>query len=462
MTNKAKSTKTILPTELNRKWFDNCLFAILFLMPFDRLPSLTVSGLRLKPYMLPAAVLIVTVLLAELKSRNSRKVPHMFWGVVGLLVWASVRLLFCDNPRAALVAYFPLLFMGLLALSISYGWRKLDWSRAMYWLFAGAIVSALFGLWQYFGNILGVSNAYTLMRPEYDYAKFGFPRLLSLGFEPLFYSAYLLLPLSVAIMLAGHHDRPIMRKNSVFYSVLILLGVTNFLTVSRGGIAAMILSLVVISLLLGLRWKGQLRVWAMARGAVVFLSIIFVLGAGVVGLIAKQGNDTDYTYGKSGVGQLLKHLTSLNIVPNKDDIAKDDATSQRSRARTVARSELGRNSQRLLFGFGPGQYKSRVDLGLANVSKDPNNLMLQLILDYGLIGLGFLLWILVGVYKFLIHEVLGSPVIMRQGVAIALLGYFTGWLFQTTTYSNYATITMWVAIGLVFGIANERINTKKA
>jgi O-Antigen ligase len=277
----------------------------------------------------------------------------------------------------------------------------------------------------------------------------------------LFYSAYLLLPLSIAIMLAGHHDRPILRKNSVFYSVLILLGVTNFLTVSRGGIAAMVLSLIVISLLLAMRWNGKLRIWAMVRGAVVFLSIIFLLGAGVVGLIAKQGNDTDYTYGKSGVAQLLSHLTSLNIVPSKDDIAKDDATAQRARARSVAREELGRSSQRLVFGFGPGQYKERVDLGVANVAKDPNNLILQLILDYGLVGLGFLLWILFGVFKFLMHEVLGSPVIMRQGVAIALLGYFTGWLFQSTTYSNYSTITLWVAIGLVLGIANERINSKK-
>ena len=60
--------------------------------------------------------------------------------------------------------------------------------RGLLW---GALVAAVFGLYQFFGDMVGLPISATLLKFGYDKTTFGFARIQAFSQEPLYFSNYL-------------------------------------------------------------------------------------------------------------------------------------------------------------------------------------------------------------------------------------------------------------------------------
>ena len=170
-----------------------CLLA--FSLPFDHVPSFPVYGLTVK---LSALASVALVLFSLKKLQPSKLIGQKSVYFLALwLIWVILGLALTTNLKYAIKVVVPLTVFVLMAISVSVLWKEKYQKPVVTWLIIGAITACLFGIYQFIGNRLGVPNSLTGIRIEYSWERFGFPRMQSVALEPLYFSAYLLLPISL-------------------------------------------------------------------------------------------------------------------------------------------------------------------------------------------------------------------------------------------------------------------------
>jgi O-antigen ligase len=105
-------------------------------------------------------------------------------------------------------------------------------------LYVVTAACCLFGLYQFAGDLLGLPTSLTGLRPQYTKAVFGFPRIHSTALEPLYFANFLLIPLIILIYKTLTNN-----INKLELLLLPLVGITFFLTMSRGAFIALIVGL---------------------------------------------------------------------------------------------------------------------------------------------------------------------------------------------------------------------------
>lgn len=436
------STKNYIRSWFRKTTFDQALLTLLAAsLPFERIPSFDLGGVTIRISVILGGLIILRAIYLHARSIRSLRFSLSETLLLLFSAWIIILIPFALNhTRAVEVVIFDL-FIIALALSIKLLYRAeylLGITRAILY---SAIAVCTFGLYQYFGNILGLGSNLTGLRERYSWEVFGFPRIQGASLEPLYFASYLTLPIAVSIALVLTRG---WRKLYVF--ALSLASLNLFLTVSRGGTVALILLLVLVilfSLYKRTVIKGLLVVGLVAISYAVALLMIAYLNKPI-------------TFGPS------HEKTSISTYKKQiSDIGLQGAGDERAQSRNAA---LRIAKDHLIFGIGPGNFGPV----LQNNKKSAagwtivNNETLELLAETGIIGLG----LIISAFSILVFAGVGyvkreAPSLASTWV-LALVGYLLIMAVQYQTFSTLYITHIWFAVGILLAILYaQRHSVKK-
>lgn len=224
------------------------LLLITFFLPFERVGSFSLAGSTVRISQILALVtgfFWVCIGFAKGSLRIKKNVLSLPLSLFVITLFLS--LLDAQNlTRGIQVLAFSLFVMVFSFLVPNLVTTKKHIETVIKVLFLCSALVGLFGLFQFVGDAIGLPSTMTLLRPQYTKAVFGFPRIQSTALEPLYFANFLLIPIALAfsLFLQKHY---IIRK-SWLVGLLALLLLNIALTLSRGGYAGLLGTLIVIGI----------------------------------------------------------------------------------------------------------------------------------------------------------------------------------------------------------------------
>lgn len=406
--------------------------ALVFALPFERIGSIDIGGMTLRPSQIIIACLVLAVFLAVAKRDERMQsfqypiaIPLVFYVIV-----AGFSLLNTPNmTRTLSVLFFVLFTMSVSALVPLFINTEEKLRQVVRVLLASMAVVTVFGIYQWVGDFIGLPPELTGLRELYTKEVLGFPRIQSTSLEPLYFANYLLLPLCITTALFIRGSRIVSLPVQL---ALLGLGFLNLaLTVARGGYIAMAGSLVV---LLGWYFINQ-----QLFSRRVFFSAIGIACVSVITVTQLQQFD-------GMTEKIQSHV--INIFAG---------ASFNERAQTFEQAETAFRIHPWI-GIGPGSFGPFVshhpmiepDHGWAIV----NNVYLETIAETGVFGAialfsAFLVVIVRSVYALTYGKNNDTRTIL-----IASLAAFVGILVQYNTFSVLYIVHIWFVIGFLIAVQN--------
>ncbi|MBI4414979.1 MAG: O-antigen ligase family protein [Candidatus Kerfeldbacteria bacterium] len=406
---------------------------VVFLLPFERLGAYESAFGTIRPSQAIAALLLIAWGVRFLLSRRAAR-PNPL--ILPLALFITVNIL---GLTVAQNLAYGIAILAVTAFTIACGMmipqivRSERQLRALMGvLLAAAALTSLFGLFQFLGDLKGLPESITGLRPLYTKAVLGFPRIQSTALEPLYFANYLLIPTCVLYALF------LRRKNIVpswaAFLLLALFATNLALTVSRGGYLGAIAGIGAITLL-SLRQFLRLR---------VLLSIILgvVLVAILVPRILQLGD-----VARINVETFTRHVGDIFF-----------GASFAERADTVEQA-------RALFwsspwvGIGPGNFGPAV--AIHPLVKPPggwrivNNETIELLAETGMFGLLAIVVVVVMLFLRSMKIILrAGPASHATAIHLGLLGGLIGSITQYQTFSVLYIMHVWVLVGLLVAAQN--------
>jgi hypothetical protein len=415
------------------KWLQqNWLYLLAFTLPFERIPSydLVIDGhsVTLKVSFILAIIIITGALLQLAKTKRiTLSTPDKWLIGYGLVMVASVGSAF-SRGRSIQVIIVTAMILAL-AVIIENSAQRFSLSKLFRVLIWTAVVSGVFGFYQFFGDSFNLSTRWTGLRDIYTKSVFGFPRIQSFALEPLFYASFLIVPLM--LLLAHLYTGRVRRYN---YLILWFLVTLLALTLSRGGIYAAIggLGVVVMLLIRHGSWKRF----------VLIIGIGFIAALTSLALIA---NFSTTKNGHQGVSNYVSHATTVTS-------SAGSADSDRTLNKALA-IQAFKSSPLLGVGIGNfGYYAQRHDPRYVNKPQVVvNNEYLEVLAETGLLGLltlgGFIVSLTLRTYR-------AWPKLSRESQVwvAALSAALVGSAIQFYAVSTLYLIQVWFVVGLLLSL----------
>lgn len=417
-----------------KQWW---LYALIFSLPFERIPSLDIE-LSSQVITLRLSFLIALSGWLLFRSKYLKKeflspANPIFWLGAYIAVCLLSILVSINTTRSLMVTIVSIFTIGtgiLTALVLKhYSLRK-----AQTVLFLSAAIVSVFGVYQFIGDSIGLSNAWTGLREIYQKQVFGFPRIQSTALEPLFFGNYLALPLllTFALIAAGIKAR---------YTglLLYLFSFVMALTLSRGAIAASIIgSLVLIALLQKtVTARGLLKGGALiAAGALSAISMIFVIGS-----IVDEGKSQDVN----------------NYVKQSSQLQSTSVTADSDR---VVNKKLALEAfkERPLLGYGIGSFGTYAKREMPDLypptsnNSTVNNEYYEIVAETGALGLLSLVGFVVTMVIAIINKLKTKLDSYTKIWVSALTAMSAGYLVQYYSFSTLYILHIWVFIGILMGL----------
>jgi O-antigen ligase len=405
------------------------LYMLVASLPFDRIPSTVVWGLRLRPSLVLAAMVILMVALEKPRFWQPRQAAT--WVVYGFLAVCALSALVSSDPRHGFIITAYTAFVVALTLAVAEIASRLNWHRLMVVFAVSAGIACLFGLYQFGGDLRGLPLSETGLKPAYSGQVFGFPRIQAMSLEPLYFANYLLLPMSLLVGLAA------VLPAVAVWPLGVLFVTTLFLTLSRGGVGAMVV--------MGLLWTGLLlprRRWRAATGVLTaglagMLLTFFVLTVMVP--VLKQRPEA-----KPVLETYTTQVTSYEIGNSQVD---------RAYTRHMAWQAF---MEHPIVGVGPGNYGRYLHARNAAypITQIANNEPVELLAETGVLGT-LLLAGFAGLIAAKGFWVLRKQRTLMAGAGWGLLVYLVAAAVQYYSFSTLYIIHIWLAIGLLIGITSS-------
>jgi O-antigen ligase len=415
-------------------------------LPFDHTPSVQFHGLSVRPNVIIGGILVLFLFIRVIRQKKIPRVAWQWWVLLLWLIWVCSGLFWAQDGHAAIKVVVPLGTLGVIGLATAVLWKKDYIEPVIKAILGGGIAATIFGFYQFIGNYAGLPNSVTAIREEYSWQRFGFPRMQSTMLEPLYFSAYLLLPiglLTVLILTSKNYRR------WYWFGALGLFVLADILTLSRGGLAALVILFIVLFVQY---WRAgfvgkHLRTIGIVATATV---VIFIAALGVISLTARQGNDSDLTNNQKGAGTFLSQLRNFHFTANSRNKQLDDSVAQRATARSEALDVLSSDHRVLLVGIGPGQYANYESRRHIVGYSTPNNVILDQLIQSGGIGLALLITWVVGIIWALLKRTWGSRrrVSRPQLLGKVAIAYLLALGFQAQTFTGLALTHLWFVVGL--------------
>jgi O-antigen ligase len=411
------------------------LLTLLFLLPFERIPSADIAGVTLRPSLIAGGILILSSIPLFWQQRHKLLESPWRWlwlFLLASLLSAGVAL----SPKRSLLVLLFYAFVSLLAASIFVSFERQKIGSYLKYLFLGSIVTSIFGLYQYVGDLAGLPTPLTGLRERYTKVVFGFPRIQSTALEPLYFASYLTLPISLVVS-------TFIRKAETKRAVLLFLLLTvGWMTLSRGGFAAFFI--ILLSFLMVLVKRKDFK----KVGGLTALSLLSVIAA--VGLIAFAA-----AFDPFGVQDKISTFSGQTT-----NVTDGGSVSERALQRQLA-IESFKSSP--VLGIGPGNfgvYANRKDpANFPDHSGIVNNEILELLAETGIIGTAILTLFAATLF---LRAWLNYPGKERdeQMLILALLFWLLAVGVQYQTFSTLYITHIWTGIGLLAGAAFKERRVK--
>lgn len=414
----------------------NGLILTAFFLPFERIGSYDLWGVTIRLSQILALITIAAWILSMLinnrikLAKNPLVLPLFFFLLINL-----TSLLNAPNlGKSILVLAFTIftILVGLIVPNLIKSEKALH--RIVMAILYSSLVVSIFGIYQFAGDMLGLPETLTGLRPQYTKIILGFTRVQSTALEPLYFANYLLLPLSLALSLFLSKGKKL--SQGLLLSV-IGLGLLNLiLTASRGGYLAFIGSFFVVA---AFYWRQIFKLKIIIPGLIIILLIIFALPR-MMGLDASQNPI------QSNLSKLISHSQDLF-----GGAAYEERMERYSQALALWRKHP-------LVGSGPGSFGAWVsdqpyeqpEIGWAIVNNEP----LELLAETGIFGLVIIglaiLWLLIK--SFL--QIFKTEDKYLKSLLTALTANLLAVIIQYQTFSILYIIHIWFAIGLLVAVYN--------
>ena len=401
-------------------WF----YLLVASLPFIRIPSALIFGVHIRLSIVIGAVFILLVFV-----KNPRAfLPQTFIArlLYGFLIVCVLSAINSQRPLHALTITAFTLFTALLAVASSQIIDQINLRTFLKTLFFSALASALFGLYQFIGDLLGIPTSFTGLRSAYTAHVFGFPRIQSTALEPLYYANYLLLPISLLIALGSYLKRT--------WLISILLTTILMLTLSRGGVAA--LAMMALGWILLYIVKHKYRQIGVIAGVGV-ASIILTIAALIVVVPALYKAPIN----KPALSAYSDQLTNYEV---------GDFKADRTYTRKIALEAFKENPW---LGVGPGNFGRYINAKDTRypISQIVNNEPDELLAETGVLGFGVFFAFALALGINAIRQLRRFDTPMTQ-LGWGLLFYLFAAGIQYYSFSTLYIVHIWVAIGLLLGI----------
>jgi hypothetical protein len=417
------------------------ILCLIFSLPFDRIPSVDILGLTIRLSVVIGALLIIRTLYLILNRKISPSLNGYEKVLALFIVWVVLLLPESINFKKALVNIFSNIFVILMAYSVALLFKKKYIKPIIYSLLISACIAVLFGIYQYIGDVFGLSTRLTGLRDRYTREVFGFPRIQAFSLEPLYFASYLLLPFSVVLATCLNLKQKII-SSKLATIMLFLFSFGIFMTVSRGGIYGLVACFVFILVM-----SLILKLTNFKRIALLVAMVLFAFGSSLLVINYLNKPPSEFTNGKKGASAYVSQIKNTGL----------DEGDERAKSRAKAITILKQDRAAIIIGIGPGQYGPYVQNNQSfNGSWTiVNNLTLELWVETGIIGLSlFVLFMAILSYK-------GSKLALENKdvasviIAVSICGYFVSQAIQYQAYSTLYIVHFWTAIGLLMGLLRQ-------
>lgn len=424
-------------TGTNKKRLAGLFTCLMFVLPYERIPSLAVHlfgtsiDLRLS-FLVGAALIILVAWSLAFTAERLRVRIESFHYLLGafFFIYLLSALVSTDLKRALTVWVFTA-FTALVGLAVSFVWKMRD-STAMkraFWITTWIVLA--FGFYQYIGDVAGLSSSWTGLREIYTKEVFGFPRIQSVGLEPLFYGNFLLIPFFyfATRFLTAVEERPLF---------LLIITTQLFLTVSRGALIGGVSGLCLLLAFLFRRSHIQQK-------------------AGLIGVIVVG----------TGLALLLTNVNSFNVVKtNQSQTSTPPASAVISQATNLTSQDDRLRNRTLawdafkehpLLGIGPGNFNQYAKDHYDGYRGDDttvvvNNEPLEMLAEGGLLSFLALIAFAGVVVGNLVRIAIKGGDRPDLDWTYALLAYFVALAIQYQTFSTLYIMQVWVTLGIAMGI----------
>lgn len=429
---------------LDKPWIGVLLTA--FFLPFERIGGFDLVGQNtIKINQLFAAATIVAWLLCYLiiTRKASTRTP-IIWPILGYLAVATGSLLNAQNFDRGVMVWLFTFFAMIFALVIPQVVTTAPQTRKIILaLLISAGLVALFGLYQFAGDVVGLPPTLTGLREQYTNSVFGFPRVHSTALEPLYLANYLLIPIALGFMIwvtarPDKSQQPQLREiqishRTILLGILVVSVLALILTLSRGGflgLAATGATLIVLSWRRLFKWKN-------------FIPIILIIAAaalGVIGFLNFSGNFSPDKFWQ----QATEYKTGTSVDERYDAYGEAEKLWD----------------ENIYFGVGIGNFGPRVAPSAYVMPKEGwaivNNETLEILAETGILGLAAI----AGLFLLVIWRAIAGLVRARRiadektrvylmAVSGGLLAALIGILVQYQTFSTLYILHVWFVVGMM-------------
>lgn len=406
---------------------------ITFFLPFERIGSYDVAGITVRPSQILALILLAAWFIKGAIDRDfrTRKNPLVIPLVVFLLINFISLTGAANLQRAVLVFSFTLFTICFSWLIPNYVDDEVKLRRVIRILLITTTLVALFGLWQFFGDMIGLPTTLTGLREHYTKIVFGFPRIQSTALEPLYFANFLLIPIAVlyALLISRSSTIKMIRLLPLF-----ILAVLNLvLTVSRGGY----IGVIVIGLVVGFVYLRKVFRWQFIVTAIVSAVLVWVFAVRALGFgdVFQLNSET-----------FLSHIENAFSGP-----------AYYERIQTFQWAEEAWRTHPVL-GIGPGQYgpfvSSHPYIEPKEGWKIVNNEFIELLTETGALGLTAFLVVLGILVVRSLKAIVRARTPYLRALMTALLAALLGILAQYMTFSILYIMHVWFLIGLTVAVQN--------
>lgn len=418
----------------NKIWIATLSNLVIWLFPFDYLPSVSVAGARLKLNYIVITITVFVFLNLIIRNQIKAKFDHSFGLLLSLPLFGLLTYTNVINYNKFAINWLGLIFCILSTYFVAF--YSTDIKLQIKRLLIILSFCSLFGLYQFVADMIGVSPKFTFLKEMYTKSVFGIPRIQGTANEPQLFAGMLFLPiiylfLKYYTVLFNNNDvvlksGPLAQK-SIFkelqnYEWLLLITPLVFIaTISKG--AFLVLGIILIAFIL---------YFAIAnKGLIKYKSLLLILPLilAIVGIVVSQPN----IYNK--IEPVLSNITTT--------IDGQSATSvERTSFLNEANTLLGDN---YLVGIGPGQFGTYVNKESSNMIV--NNVYIELWLEYGLVALiCFILFLIITLIRLQKVNTEYSWLIF-----LTLIAYLGQWIFFSPLY----ILPIFIIIGIALNVTLE-------
>ena len=295
-------------------------------------------------------------------------------------------------------------------------------------------------------DVLGVDRSVTLLCLGCTYKSFGFPHPSGFAIEPQFMGNLLLAPTIYILYICNKTEQNVKKQNKL---LLLLFSTTLFLTFSRGAIYAFSIGVIVMLSILFVKKISTKKSIISSLGIIIASFLLCLLSQGFLSAISPT-NDTFSSGIAKSINQLSLGLIEIrprfgpiekDINNSEEDISNpenisvfdgyvEESTDVRLSLNASALSTSLDSPANFLFGYGLGS--AGTVLANKSLTAHPKEIVqneyLSLLLELGIIGLLFFVYIIVVLF-ITIKKSLNDYSLERLSIDSLLLAFLFTLLF---------------------------------